>query len=66
MKRFMLSTAVCMYVLFMFTACSKDGDEDNDGQQYNVDPEEQNSPGVIPVIWKGKDKIEAGGQMVWR
>lgn len=39
----------------------------NDGQQYNVDPDESNSPGVIPVIWKGKDKIEAGGgQMIWR
>ncbi|WP_437918796.1 hypothetical protein [Sphingobacterium sp. LRF_L2] len=39
----------------------------NDGEQYNVDPNEPNSPGVIPVIWKGKDKIESGGgQMVWR
>lgn len=39
----------------------------NDGQQYNVDPEAPNSPGVIPVIWQGKDKIEAaGGQMIWR
>lgn len=39
----------------------------NDGKQYNVDPVESNSPGVIPVIWKGKDEIEtAGGQMVWR
>lgn len=39
----------------------------NDGQQYQVDPIEPNSPGVIPVIWNGKDKIEAaGGQMIWR
>lgn len=39
----------------------------NDGKQYNVDPIEANSPGVIPVILKGKDKIEtAGGQMIWR
>lgn len=39
----------------------------NDGQQYNVDPEEQNSPGVIPVFWKGNDKIETGGgQMIWQ
>ena len=38
-----------------------------DGKQYNVDPIEPNSPGVIPVIWKGKDKLEtAGGQMIWR
>lgn len=39
----------------------------NDGKQYNVDPIEANSPGVIPVIWKGKDRIEtAGGQVIWR
>lgn len=39
----------------------------NDGKQYNVDPIAPNSPGVIPVIWKGKDKIEAaGGQMIWK
>jgi len=39
----------------------------NDGKQYNVDPLEPNSPGVIPVIWKGKDRIETGGgPMVWR
>ncbi|TYR36931.1 hypothetical protein FXV77_07060 [Sphingobacterium phlebotomi] len=39
----------------------------NDGKIYNVDPVETNSPGVIPVIWKGKDKIEsAGGQVIWR
>lgn len=38
-----------------------------DGKQYNVDPIAENSPEVIPVIWKGRDKIEAaGGQMVWR
>ncbi|MGV3704802.1 MAG: TolB family protein [Arcticibacter sp.] len=39
----------------------------NDGQQYTTNPDAQNSPGVIPVIWKGKDKIETGsGQMIWR
>lgn len=39
----------------------------NDGKQYNVDPIESNSPGVIPVIVKGQDRIAAaGGQMVWR
>ncbi|NGM67048.1 TolB family protein [Sphingobacterium sp. SGR-19] len=40
----------------------------NDGQQYTTNPDaENNSPGVIPVIWKGKDKMEAGsGQMIWR
>ena len=39
----------------------------NDGQQYNTDPVEANSPEVIPVIWKGKDRIEfSGGQMIWR
>lgn len=39
----------------------------NDGKQYNVDPLEFNSPGVIPVIWKGNNRIEtAGGRMVWR
>lgn len=39
----------------------------NDGKEYNVDPIAANSPGVIPVFWKGKDKIEtAGGQMIWR
>ena len=39
----------------------------NDGEQYNVDPIEPNSSGVIPVIWKGKEKIElAGGQVIWR
>lgn len=39
----------------------------NDGKQYHVDPDASNSPAVIPVIWKGKDKIESsGGQMIWR
>jgi len=39
----------------------------NDGKQYNVDPIEENSSGVIPVILKGNDRIEtAGGQMIWR
>ena len=39
----------------------------NDGKQYNVDPIEPNSPGVIPVIVNGQDRIAAaGGQMVWR
>lgn len=39
----------------------------NDGQLYNTDPVAPNSPGVIPVIWKGKDRIETGGgQMIWR
>ncbi|WP_420152263.1 hypothetical protein [Siphonobacter sp.] len=39
----------------------------NDGKQYNVDADANNSRGVIPVIWRGKDKIEsAGGQMIWR
>jgi len=40
----------------------------NDGRQYTTNPDaEDNSPGVIPVIWKGKEKIETGsGQMVWR
>lgn len=39
----------------------------NDGKQYNVDPVAENSPGVIPVIWNGRDKMEAGGgQMIWR
>ncbi|QNL51650.1 PD40 domain-containing protein [Olivibacter sp. SDN3] len=39
----------------------------NDGKQYNVDPVDANSIGVIPVFWQGKDKIEtAGGQVVWK
>lgn len=39
----------------------------NDGTAYNVDPIAPNTPGVIPVILKGKEKIEtAGGQMIWR
>ncbi|GGH14484.1 hypothetical protein FAZ19_07430 [Sphingobacterium alkalisoli] len=39
----------------------------NDGKEYNVDPIAANSPGVIPVFVKGKNKIEtAGGQMIWR
>ncbi|TJZ54745.1 hypothetical protein FAZ15_14785 [Sphingobacterium olei] len=39
----------------------------NDGKEYNVDPIAPNSPGVIPVFVKGKNKIEtAGGQMIWR
>lgn len=39
----------------------------NDGKEYNVDPIAPNTPGVIPVVVKGKDKIEtAGGQMIWR
>lgn len=39
----------------------------NDGKQYNVDSDATNSREVIPVIWRGKDKIEsAGGQMIWR
>lgn len=39
----------------------------NDGKQYQVDPDASNSRGVIPVVWKGKDKIESsGGQMIWR
>lgn len=39
----------------------------NDGQQYHIDPDGTNSPGVIPVVWKGKDKTEsADGQMIWR
>lgn len=39
----------------------------NDGKQYNVGPVEANSPEVIPVILKGKDKVEkAGGQVIWR
>ncbi|MFD2970236.1 TolB-like translocation protein [Sphingobacterium bambusae] len=37
------------------------------GGPYQVDPVAANSPEVIPVIWKGKDRIEsAGGQMLWR
>ncbi|TDS11692.1 TolB family protein [Sphingobacterium paludis] len=37
------------------------------GGPYHVDPVEENSREVIPVIWKDKDKIEsAGGQMLWR
>lgn len=39
----------------------------NDGKEYNVDPIAPNSPDVIPVFVKGKNKIEtAGGQMIWR
>ena len=39
----------------------------NDGKQYNVGPDSNNSPGVIPVIWKNKERIESGGgQMLWR
>lgn len=39
----------------------------NDGKEYNVDPIAPNTTGVIPVILKGKDRIEtAGGQMIWR
>jgi len=39
----------------------------NDGKQYHVDPIETNTAGVVPVILKGGDKIEAaGGQMLWR
>ena len=39
----------------------------NDGKQYNVDPVQENSAGVIPVFWKGKDRIEVGsGQVIWR
>ncbi|SFT08975.1 TolB family protein [Sphingobacterium wenxiniae] len=39
----------------------------NDGKQYNVDPIEPNSPGVIPVVVRGEDRIAAaGGQMMWR
>lgn len=39
----------------------------NDGEQYNTDPVAPNSPDVIPVVWKGKDRIEyGGGQMIWR
>lgn len=39
----------------------------NDGQQYNTDPVAPNSPGVIPVVWKEKSRIETGGgQMIWR
>lgn len=39
----------------------------NDGQRYVVNPSESNAPGVIPVIWKDKDRIESGGgQMLWR
>lgn len=39
----------------------------NDGKQYETNPSESNPPGVIPVIWKGKTKIESGGgQMIWR
>lgn len=39
----------------------------NDGKEYNVDPIAANTPGVIPVFVKDKDKIEtSGGQMIWR
>lgn len=39
----------------------------NDGEQYVVNPTDSKVPGVIPVIWKNKDKIESsGGQMLWR
>lgn len=39
----------------------------NDGKDYNVDPIAKNTPGVIPVFVKGKNKIEtSGGQMIWR
>ncbi|MEN5376575.1 hypothetical protein [Sphingobacterium kitahiroshimense] len=39
----------------------------NDGKEYNVDPIAPNTAGVIPVVLKGKEKIEtAGGQMIWR
>lgn len=37
------------------------------GGPYNVDPIQTNSPEAIPVIWKGKDRIEsADGQILWR
>lgn len=37
------------------------------GEQYNVDPLAPNSPGVIPVIWRGQDDIVTGsGQVIWK
>ncbi|WP_126973946.1 TolB-like translocation protein [Gynurincola endophyticus] len=39
----------------------------NDGKQYNVDPNQENSPGVLPVIWNNKDRIEtASGHIIWK
>lgn len=39
----------------------------NNGEQYNVDPIDTNSPGVIPVIWRGEERIVIGsGQVIWR
>lgn len=38
-----------------------------DGKLYNVGPIESNSPEVVPVILKGKDRIEiAGGAVLWK
>ncbi|MCC6290417.1 MAG: PD40 domain-containing protein [Chitinophagaceae bacterium] len=38
-----------------------------DGNLYNVDPIEQNSKGVIPVIAKGETRPEpADGRLIWR
>lgn len=39
----------------------------NDGKEYNVGPVETNSPGVLPILWKGEDKIVTGsGDVVWK
>lgn len=39
----------------------------NDGKEYNVDPVETNSSGVLPVLWKGQDKIVTGsGDVIWK
>ena len=39
----------------------------NDGNTYNVDPVEANSPGVLPVIWKDQDRIVIGsGDVIWK
>ena len=39
----------------------------NDGKQYNVDAQEENSVDVIPLVLKNKDRMESSdGQMIWR
>ncbi len=39
----------------------------NDGKQHDVGLETNSASEVLPVIWKGKDRIEsADGQMIWR
>ncbi|RZM19740.1 MAG: hypothetical protein EOO88_37205 [Pedobacter sp.] len=37
------------------------------GEQFNVDPFAANSPGVVPVVWRGQDDIVSGsGQVIWK